>query len=221
MPLSRLNILHWHLADDEAFTLELATHPELAEASKYTVSSYYTIAEVKELIALAKENGVTIIPEFDTPGHVRAWGLAEKWQAKNITILCPKGEGYNHQFDLSMDDTYKLVQEVLSEVDNIFKDSPYIHLGGDEVFGSCWNLRPAIQTFMKLKNIKTFGQLQMYWRYEIKQALAKGRKTVFWLNVAEDVSTGPDDIIHYWGSQDSTARSKLFFMQLLETAKAN
>ena len=35
MPLSKLNILHWHLADDEAFTLQLAQHPELCEAGRY------------------------------------------------------------------------------------------------------------------------------------------------------------------------------------------
>ena len=36
MPLSKLNIVHWHLADDEAFVLNLLQHPELAEASRYS-----------------------------------------------------------------------------------------------------------------------------------------------------------------------------------------
>ena len=54
MKLSKLNILHWHLADDEAFTMDLASHPELAQASKYTPDSYYTLQQIKELIALAK-----------------------------------------------------------------------------------------------------------------------------------------------------------------------
>ena len=61
---------------------------------------------------------------------------------------------------------------------------------------------------MKLKNIKSYGELQMYWRYELKQALPKDRKTVFWLNVAEDVVTGPDDILQYWGTQADTANGK-------------
>ena len=91
MPLNKLNILHWHLSDDEAFTMQLANHPELVEAGRYNPQSSYSISQVKELINLAKANAVTIVPEFDTPGHVRAWGLAEKWKTKNITILCPRG----------------------------------------------------------------------------------------------------------------------------------
>jgi len=59
-----------------------------------------------------------------------------------------------------------------------------MHLGGDEVSGACWDLRPAIKTFMLAKNIKTYGELQMYWRFEMKQALPKGRKVVFWRNDA-------------------------------------
>jgi N-acetyl-beta-hexosaminidase len=49
--------------------------------------------------------------------------------------------------------------DVLGEVDALFRDSPYMHLGSDEVFGSCWDKRPAIQTFMRLKNIKGYGEL--------------------------------------------------------------
>ena len=33
MPISKLNILHWHLADDESFPVRLITHPELAEGA--------------------------------------------------------------------------------------------------------------------------------------------------------------------------------------------
>lgn len=36
MPISKLNVLHWHLSDDEAFVLELISHPELAISSRYS-----------------------------------------------------------------------------------------------------------------------------------------------------------------------------------------
>lgn len=106
---------------------------------------------------MAKKNGVSIVPEIDTPGHVRAWGLDKKWKEQNITVLCPRGEGYNNQLDLSKQSVYELGQDVYREIDNLFRDSPYIHLGGDEVFGSCWDLRPAIKTFMAARGIKTYG----------------------------------------------------------------
>ena len=63
-------------------------------------------------MALAKKNGVSIVPELDTPAHVRAWGLADKWKSQNITITCPKGEGYNAQFDVSKNVVYEIGQAV-------------------------------------------------------------------------------------------------------------
>lgn len=62
-----------------------------------------------------------------------------------ISILCGGGEGYNHQLDLSQDDVWQLAKDIVKEVAEIFKDSPYIHLGGDEVFASCWNRQPKIK----------------------------------------------------------------------------
>lgn len=46
MPISKLNILHWHLADDESFPVRLITHPELAEGA-YTSSETYSVDQIK------------------------------------------------------------------------------------------------------------------------------------------------------------------------------
>lgn len=101
MPLSKLNILHWHLVDDESFPIKLGSHPELSDNSRYGSKQIYTPDDVKALIKVAELNAVKIIPEIDTPAHVRSWGLAPDWKAKNITIQCAGGTGYNGQFDLS------------------------------------------------------------------------------------------------------------------------
>ena len=45
--------------------------------------------------------------------------------------MCPKGEGYNNQLDLSKQSVYQLGQDVYKEIDDRFRDSPYMHLGGD------------------------------------------------------------------------------------------
>lgn len=58
---------------------------------------------------------------------------------------------------------------------------------------------------MTLKNIKTYGELQMYWRFQLKQALPAARKVIFWRNDADNLTTGPDDIVQYWGAQSQTA----------------
>ena len=46
----------------------------------------------------------------------------------------------------------------------------------------------------------------MYWRYQLKQVLPSNRKVIFWRNNAENVTSGPDDILHYWGSQEDVAK---------------
>jgi len=50
-----------------------------------------------------------------------------------------------------------LVKDVLGEVSSLFSETKYFHFGGDEVFGSCWNLRPSIQEFMAKNNIHNYG----------------------------------------------------------------
>jgi len=205
MPVSKLNVLHWHLVDDEAFTFQTLNNPELSLEGAYDEKSRYTTADIKDIIAFAKANAVMVIPEVDTPGHVRSWGLSKKWKAQNITIKCPGGEGYNHQLDLSKDAVYNLVVDVLKEIDVLFRESDYIHLGGDEVFASCWDQVPAIKTFMTAHHINGYGELVMYWRKEIRKAFADGRNVAFWKNTGDNVTTGPDDILHYWGNQNATA----------------
>jgi hypothetical protein len=54
-----------------------------------------------------------IIPEIDTPAHVRAWGLSEKWKKNNITITCDGGKGYEAQLDVSKSEVYDLGKDVL------------------------------------------------------------------------------------------------------------
>lgn len=58
---------------------------------------------------------------------------------------------------------------------------------------------------MAKNKITNYGQLQMYWRGQIKSVLSPTRKTMFWRNDAQDVTTINNDILHYWGSQAQVA----------------
>lgn len=114
MPLSKLNVLHWHIIDDQSFPLVLDSHPELAEAAKYSDEEVYTKKDVAQIVALAEKNGVQIVPEIDTPAHTRSWGLAAEWKQKDISIKCGGGTGYNGQLDLSVPEVFTLVKEVFA-----------------------------------------------------------------------------------------------------------
>src|SRR5262249_20635180 len=82
MVLHKLNTLHWHLTDDQAWRLEIRKYPKLAEiggwrvpagaAPQPTIGGIYTQDTVRHLVAYAAERGVTIVPEIEMPGHATA-----------------------------------------------------------------------------------------------------------------------------------------------------
>lgn len=93
----KLNVLHLHLSDDEAWRLEIPGLPQLTEIgskrgytldeseclfpmycggwdanAKTTANGYITREEYVELLRYARERHVRVIPEIDMPGHMRA-----------------------------------------------------------------------------------------------------------------------------------------------------
>ena len=90
----KLNMLHFHLGDDEAWCVEIPKLPELTAFSGHHAlpdwdlqelqalkpsndgiigqTAFYTEAEYKEILRYAWERGIAVVPEFDAPGHSRA-----------------------------------------------------------------------------------------------------------------------------------------------------
>ena len=90
----KLNLLHFHLGDDESWCLEIPKLPELTaysghhdipdwdlketNALKPTANgridntTFYTEEEYKEILQYAAERQIAVVPEFDAPGHSRA-----------------------------------------------------------------------------------------------------------------------------------------------------
>ncbi len=61
-------------------------------------------------------------------------------------------------------------------------------------------------------NISDYGQLQMYWRNQMKAALPKNRSVVFWRNDAQNIKFDANDIVHYWGSTADISKSIFIFI---------
>ena len=71
MAAVKMNVFHWHLSDDQGFRIESRKFPKLQQ--KGSDGKYYTQAEVREIVAYARDRGIRVIPEFDVPGHTAAW----------------------------------------------------------------------------------------------------------------------------------------------------
>lgn len=64
MELSKLNVLHLHLSDDQGFRVESIVHPRLHDRKEF-----FSQKDVRHLVAFAEERRIRLVPEFDIPGH--------------------------------------------------------------------------------------------------------------------------------------------------------
>jgi hexosaminidase len=71
MAAVKLNVLHWHLSEDEGFRVESKRYPRLHEMGSN--GDYYTQDQVRDIVAYARDRGIRVMPEFDVPGHSGAW----------------------------------------------------------------------------------------------------------------------------------------------------
>jgi hexosaminidase len=104
---NKMNILHWHISDEDSFPLEVKTQPELSQYG--SVGGTYSETDVKSLIQYAKTRGVRLIPEIDTPAHTQSWGRSEA--LAEIIVNC--NTEYEGQFDPTLNKTYDVVKNVM------------------------------------------------------------------------------------------------------------
>lgn len=97
---NKMNVLHWHITDEDSFPMDVRTVPELSEYG--SVGGTYSESDVKSLIQYAKTRGVRVIPEIDTPAHTQAWGRSPA--LKEIIVDC--NSEYSGQFDPTLNKTY-------------------------------------------------------------------------------------------------------------------
>ena len=71
MAITKLNVLHWHLTDSNAFPVGSQLYPELAAKGAYP-GAVYPLGTLREIVAYAAERGVRILPEIDIPGRSKS-----------------------------------------------------------------------------------------------------------------------------------------------------
>ncbi|MCI2048317.1 MAG: family 20 glycosylhydrolase [Lachnospiraceae bacterium] len=199
----KMNVLHWHLSDDQGFRIESGIYPGLHEQCG---KEYYSQQEIREVVEFARIRGVEIIPEIDMPGHTTSilaaypmYGctgqkvsLAESGGIYPI-VLCPGKE-----------ETFVFLENLLGEVASLFP-SEWFHIGGDETPDREWKICPDCQRRMEEEKLTGTRQLQGYFTDRIREILKKyGKKTICWNDTLEAGNfkwNAEDTRIQFWSVQ--------------------
>lgn len=180
--LYKINYLQLHLNDNTegnvmAFPFKAFPQIKTSEKGKSTT---YTREEIEGLVAYADARGVSIVPELSGPGA----------HAGPLRSLSGRG----NTLDVWNEKTYDVMKVAIGELCDVFKSSPWIHIGGDEgVFGHLGKSPEEIE-FRKSHNIKE-GPLDYYIKRVDAIIKGYGKKTICWEGFHGNGSGLPNDIV--------------------------
>ncbi|VDP97970.1 unnamed protein product [Trichobilharzia regenti] len=171
MAVVKMNVLHWHMTDDSAFPYDSFTYPELSRKGAYDPQKLvYENGDVQRLLQFARQRGVRVIVEFDTPAHTKSW---EKGYPGLRTECYKDGKptGETGPFNPANGTTFKFLKAFFKEVTSVFPET-FVHLGGNDVLPSCWKSNPDILKFMEENNFGSdFGKLESYYFDQLTEAI--------------------------------------------------
>lgn len=211
MALHKLNVLHWHLTDDQGWRIEIDTWPRLTEVGAWRTGNrlgrggtdigpdnepyggFYTKEELRSVVGYASSLGIDIMPEIDLPGHMLS-ALAsypELGCTGGPYAVMAYGGISQDVLCAGNEKTYKFIEDVLTEVMEVFPYE-YVHIGGDECPKNRWEACPKCQTRIKALGIKSDADhtaeqlLQGYVTKRVGKFLKEhGRRMVGWDEILE------------------------------------
>ncbi len=198
LSLHKINVLHWHLADDQGWRIESLKFPKLQEVS----GLYYTQQEIREIVEFARIRGVEIIPEIDLPGHTT--GILAAYPqyscSEKEVELAAKGGIYPIILCAGKDSTFAFLKELLEEIVPLFPGKRF-HMGGDEAPKNEWKACPHCKARMEQMGLKNYEELQGWFTKQICDILEPMGKTVIcWNEILR--GKAPQSLqIQYWTRQ--------------------
>ncbi|MGA2536354.1 MAG: family 20 glycosylhydrolase, partial [Terracidiphilus sp.] len=197
MEAVKLNVMHWHLSDDQGFRVESRQAPLLQE--KGSGGSYYTQPQIREVIAYARERGIRVVPEFDMPCHTSSWlvGYPQLASGSGPYTIPTKWGILDAAMDPTRETTYQFIDKFLGEMTALFPDE-YFHIGGDECNGKEWDANSHIQAFMRAHGMKDNAALQSYFTARLQKLVASHHKVMEGWDEVLQPDTPRDVVVQSW-----------------------
>ncbi|WP_296135979.1 beta-N-acetylhexosaminidase [uncultured Tessaracoccus sp.] len=220
----KLNRLHLHLTDDQGWRMPVAAYARLttvgarrretlvgpAPGDRYDGVPHggaYTRAELEALVAHAREQGVTIVPEIDLPGHmVAAIAAYPEWGNHPDPVEVMTTWGISSTIINTRPGTLDALRTILDEVMDVF-DSPWIHLGGDEVPTTEWEASLEVARLMEREGIDEVRGVQGWIMDQLLDHVRRaGRTPVVWGEAMDAGITG-DVVVQAWTEPSQVERA--------------
>ncbi len=202
----KMNVLHWHLTEDQGFRVESRVFPRLHKLGSDGL--FYTQEEIRDIIACAGERGIRVVPEFDIPGHSTSWFVSypEYASAPGPYRLERSFGVFRPAFNPADERIYGFFDKFLGEMARLFPDA-YLHIGGDEVKPDDWQANAAVQDFMRKNRLADNHALQAYFNRRLLMILQKhGKRMMGWDEIFQPGL--PTDIaIQSWRGQEALAEA--------------
>lgn len=184
MATYKMNRFHWHLTDDQGWRIDIPEYPKLAQVgavrkgsfvnaggsskffddTEYGRGMYYTLDDLREIVAYAKSLNIEIIPEIDLPGHMVAAVAAYP------ELSCDPTKKHEVRIDggiskdvlnIGKDETIDFLKCVLGHIAEVFPYK-YIHLGGDECPTDQWSHNADCLKRVKDEGLAGVNELQSW-----------------------------------------------------------
>ena len=214
MAFFKLNKLHLHLTDNNAWRVEIKAYPELTTKGTYykqfpeLSGKFYTQEDLKEVVAFASKHNIEVIPEIDIPGH--AIGILAAYPELACSSAGKSFEVYPEEMPfkdrkaqanmlcIGNPDVYTFSEQVIKEMAAIFPSNK-IHLGGDEVPTSVWKTCEKCLKLHKKEHLNEWGELQDVFTKKMSAIVQQyGKKMLGWDEINDRHAATADDIVMVW-----------------------
>lgn len=198
MAWNKLNVLHWHLSDDEAWRVEIAAYPELTRKAAWRghneslppllgsglerTGGFYSKDDIRTIVALAAKWGIDVVPEIDVPGHCYALidALPQLRDPGENGLYHSIQHFPNNCLNPAVESVYEVLETIFSEMLELFP-SRYFHVGADEVPEDAWSSSPMAAALSKRLGTSGSAPLQAHFLKRMQAFLTeRGRITGAW-----------------------------------------
>lgn len=227
----KINTLHWHLTDDQAWRIEIRKYPELTQRGAWRESigfnlppessihydrsgrygGFYSQEEIREIVRYAAERNITIVPEIELPGHAVAAltvfpDLGCTGGPYSMRLV---GGVANDVFCAGNPRTYSFLEDVLAETAALFPGT-FFHVGGDECSKIRWRDCPKCQAKIRSENLKNEHELQSFIIRHMEKFLSgKGKRLIGWDEILQG-GLAPNATVMSWrGASGGIEAAKL------------